>query len=134
MKKRILPIILGIFTISLLSVITSCRPFPSAEAHTLADDTGGAGGKGGKEPTSLKDDGTWRITFSHSAGNVTFSRQDGGTVMVNGPWSISGSVKLKDGTTAVYEKPVLKTYQDQYSGCVIKCNFKNKTCEISCYN
>ena len=48
------------FSILLLSVVTGCRPFAAAEAHTKTD---GAGGAGERDVTSLKADGNLHLTW-----------------------------------------------------------------------
>ncbi len=126
MKKRILSIILAVFTISLLSGIVSCRAFPYAEAHTEADSSGS-----GKEKsvTSLKAKGNWRMSFSNPKGTVTFTHTSSG-LMVQGPFSIAGSVEIVDDTRAYYAGTLLDGINVISNGCYIICDFKNESCQI----
>ncbi len=127
MKKRIYNIVLAIFTVLLLSVVTGCRPFAAAEAHTKTD---GAGGAGESDVTSLKADGDWRMSFSCDKGTVTFTHTSNG-LMVQGPYAIAGKATAVSDTRAEYEGTLLdgiKTISTH--GCSIFCDFSDKTCRI----
>ncbi|MCR4953921.1 MAG: hypothetical protein K6A43_07585 [Treponema sp.] len=126
MKKRIYNIVLAIFTVLLLSVVTGCRPFAAAEAHTKTD-----GGAGESDVTSLKADGDWRMSFSCEQGTVTFTHTSGG-LMVQGPYAINGPVKATSDTTAEFSGTLVDGMKILSKvGCTIYCDFSDKTCRIT---